>query len=398
MAAIEHDEPDRVPIDLGGTVVTGIHSLALDELLDYLDIRQGPVKVFDVFQMLGRVELDLVEEFHVDVLPIFLPAPWFGIKAHNFKLWEFHGKEILVPEDFNVEIDEKGNYFLRQAGDPENPVAAKMPKSGYYFEDISYLKRDEEFEPPPLEEVEGENLLSDEELSHLAERAKYLRKNTDKALILDCMTKVGFPGVGSLTDFLMMIASDPEYMKELMQVRENDLIENLKRMWDAVGDNADIVVIDGVDYGSQERELISPKDFEEIFFPHHCNVNSWVHQNTSWKTFQHCDGSITELLPMFVESGLDILNPIQIQTKGMDPKWIKKEFGEDFAFWGGGVNNQKTLPFGTPDEVKEDVKGKVDIFSPGGGYIFNTIHNIQAETPPQNIEAAFESAFKYGRY
>lgn len=397
--ALNHEEPDRVPCDLGSTIMTGIMAHALARLREHLGVHDRPPKVYEVFQMLGEVEMDIVERLGVDVLPVEPPVQFFGLRRENYKPWRFwDGTEMLVPGQFDLEVDANGDYLLRHAGDPEQPVEARMPKHGYYFDTLSSLTANPDFEPPPLEQARRENHLAAEDLDFMQARAEHLRATTDKALLVGCWGSLGLPSVGSLPDFLMLMATDPGYVKDLFAVRTETALSNLQKLKGALGDRVDIVGIDGADYGSQKAELFSPDWFDELFAPSLRQQNDWVHANTSWKTWQHSCGSIARILPMLAETGVDVLNPVQCSAAGMDPRWLKESFGNRLVFWGGGVDTQKTFPFGTPEQVAAEVEERIRIFAPGGGYVFNPIHNIQQGTPPANILAAFDTAQKVGRY
>ena len=168
----------------------------------------------------------------------------------------------------------------------------------------------------------------------------------------------------------------------------SDLLETLYKY---LGDNIDLLGIDGQDFGSQRAELFSPDMFEQFYLPYYKTINDWVHQHTPWKTWKHCCGSIPKFMPHFVASGLDCLNPVQCSAAGMDAVTLKRDFGDELTFWGGGVDTQHTLPFGTPDEVYEEVSQRVKTFGPGGGFVFNAIHNVQHGTTPQNFLAMMQA-------
>ena len=274
-----------------------------------------------------------------------------------------------------------------------------MPKDGYYFDRIGFTEMHTDFEPPSLDEVrETATRFTDDELDWMCERAWSLRQETDKALLLGPWGAVGLGGVGSMPDFLCLLATDRSYVKELIDLRAELLIKTLSSLWDAIGEDADIIGVDGQDFGSQRGELFSPSIFEDLYLPNYCRVNEWVHEHTTWKTWLHTCGSVAKLLPMFVESGLDIINPVQCSAEGMDPKWLKESFGDRLTFWGGGVDTQKTLPFGTPDEVRREVSARLQALAPGGGFVFNPVHNVQHGTPPENVVAAYDTAAEAGRY
>ncbi|MBN1837917.1 MAG: methyltransferase [Spirochaetales bacterium] len=399
VAALNHQEPDRVPLDLGGTIMSGIMAHPLDRLRRHLGLEHRPVRVYEVFQMLGEVEMDVVERLGIDVLPVEPPVQFFGLRREGWKPWRlWDGTEVLMPGQFGVEVDSRGDWLLHTGGDPSRPVEGHMPRGGYYFDMASMTDTHYDYVPPSLEEVRKEERFGSEELEFLAARAETLRRDTDKALLLGCWGKFGLPWVGSIPDFLMLQALDPPYVRELFAVRTETALDNLARVKRYLGDNIDILGLDGTDYGAQNAELFSPDAFEELYVPFFREQNDWVHAHTSWKTWLHTCGSVPNLLPMLVETGLDILNPVQTSAAGMDPAWLKERFGERLSFWGGGIDTQRTLPFGTPEQVAEEVRERIRIFAPGGGFVFNTIHNVQADTPPENIAAAYDTARIAGRY
>jgi uroporphyrinogen-III decarboxylase len=194
------------------------------------------------------------------------------------------------------------------------------------------------------------------------------------------------------------MALDKQYIQDLFAVRTETALKNLELLWKYLGDSIDIIGMDGTDYGSQNNELFAPDLFEELYLPFFKEQNTWIHDHTSWKSWQHTCGSVSRIIPLLVESGLDILNPVQTSAAGMDPAWLKSQFGQRITFWGGGVDTQRTLPFAGVEEVAAEVAERVRIFAPGGGFVFNTIHNIQQATPPENIAAAYDTAREKGVY
>ena len=399
IAALEHREPDRVPIDLGGTIMSGIMAHALDRLRKHLGLERRPVRVYEIFQMLGEVEADLVERLGVDVLPVEPMVQFFGLRRERYKPWRlWDGTDVLVPGDFTTFEEADGSLLIRAGGRKGGDVEGRMPKGGFYFDMPSTTETNFSWEPPPLREMRRENLLSTQELDHIERRAKELRATTDKALLLGCWGALGLGAVGSIPNWLMLLASDKGYVRQLFAIRTEVALENLTRLKRSLGENIDIVGIDGSDYGAQHAEQFDPALFAELYVPFFREQNDWIHRNTSWKSWQHSCGSIVRILPMLVDSHVDIINPLQTSAAGMDPAWLKKTFGAKLTFWGGGANTQRTLPFGTPGEVAEEVRRNIAILAPGGGYVFNPIHNVQHGTPPENVVAAFDAAREAGRY
>lgn len=399
LTALRHQEPDRVPLALGDTVMSGTMAQALDRLRRHLGLAARPVKVHEVFQMLGEVEMDVVDALGIDTLPVELPVLFFGLRRDNYKPWRlWDGTEVRVPGQFAVETDASGNLRLHEGGDPARPVVGVMPRQGFYFDMPAMTVTHMDFVPPPLSELRSSGRLTTAELEGLQARAEYLRSTTDKALLLGVWGRIGLPWVGSIPDFLMLMATDPSYVRDLFAVRTAAALENLIQLRAYLGDRIDIIGLDGADYGSQRSELFCPAWFEELFAPYFRQQNDWIHANTSWKTWQHTCGSIAKILPALVDTGLDILNPVQCSAAGMEAQRLKELYGTRLVFWGGGVDTQKTLPFGTPEAVAAEVTERVRVFAPGGGYVFNPIHNIQHGTPPANIVAAYRAARTAGVY
>lgn len=399
LTALNHQEPDRVPIDLGGTVMSGIMARALHDLRRRYGLEERLVKVYEVFQMLGEVEPDIAERLGVDVLPVEPPAIFFGLRRENYKPWTlFDGTEVLMPGRFDVDIAENGDWLLHEEGDPTKPIAARMPKDGHYFDMPDMLNSTGDFTPPPLEDVRAGRRIPDGEIEFLQGRAEHLRKTTDKALLLGCWGRLGLGSVGSWPDYLMLLAMDPDYIRGLHEVYTETANENVDRLYAALGPNIDIVGIDGADYGGQQGELFQPGWFEDLFAPFYKQQIDHIHAKTTWKTWKHTCGSVPHLVPMLAEAGLDALNPVQTSAAGMDPAWLKQNYGDRLTFWGGGVDTQKTLSFATPEEVAAEVEERIRVFAPGGGFVFNPIHNVQNGAPPENIAAAFETAQQAGRY
>jgi len=202
-------------------------------------------------------------------------------------------------------------------------------------------------------------------------------------------------GIRDITEWYISTASRREFLHRLFDRQTDIVLHNLSRIHRVVGEAMDLAWVCGTDFGTQSSTFCSPQTYTELYQPYYLKVNNWIHRNTGWKTFKHCCGSVTTLMEGFIASGFDVLNPVQWTAANMDPKGLKQRFGDRIVFWGGGVDTQRTLPFGTPAQVRQEVLRACEIFAPGGGFVFNTIHNIQARTPIQNVVAMLEAVKEF---
>lgn len=412
--ALNHRQPDCVPLDLGGSAVSGMHvsSVYLLRQALHLDEPGTPVKVVEPYQMLGEIKPDLLEVLGVDVVPAEASRTFFGFRNEDWKPWTlFDGTPVLVPGAFNTEPGPSGDILMYPEGDKSAPPSGRMPNGGFYFDTI--------VRQPPLDEatldvadnLEEFELISDWELNYLRERVEYLYSSTDKAIFasignssLGDISQVPAPwmkypkGIRDIEEWYISTASRPEYVRKIFEVQTEFAVANLARFYEAVGSKVSIIYISGTDFGTQRAPFISRKTYRNLYMPFLQQMNDWVHANTPWKTFIHTCGSIMPLLEDFIESGFDILNPVQCSATNMDPRDLKEKFGERVTFWGGGVDTQHTLPFGTPDDVRREARERIEIFAPGGGFVFNTIHNVQARVPVANLLALFETVREYRSY
>jgi len=397
--ALNHEEPDRVPIDLGSTLVTGISVFTYVELTRELGLDLGLPKVTDLFQMLAEVQEPVRQALNCDVVGLPRFRNTYETSSRDWRQWSPRdGLQMLVPSDFHPRRNDRGDWlvFLEGSDEPQ----ARMPRDGLYFDSVvPALSFRDPAELVPIE-TRKKNFFrySDEELDHLSSFSQQLYKTTDYALIGSATRGAGLGMVGGFDEWFYLIAAEPQYLHDYYATEAENAIENLKLFHQAVGDTLDAVEISLCDYGSQKAEFFRPEAFDTIFVPNYKTINDWVHENTRMKTFYHCCGSIYGFLPGMVEMGVDILNPIQCSAANMDPRRLKREYGDKLVFWGGGIDTQKTFPFGTEDEVREEVAERIGIFAPGGGFVFNAIHNIQANVPARNIITAFETAANVGRY
>jgi len=286
-----------------------------------------------------------------------------------------------------------------------------MPEGGYYFDTI--------IRQPPLDDdaldvrdnLEEFGPISDEELAHFEAEARRLYEGTDKAILANFggtafgdIALVPAPwlkhpqGIRDVEEWYVSTVTRRNYIYDVFE-RQCELgLANLERIYEAVGERVSVIFVTGTDFGTQKGPFLSRQMYRELYMPFHQRVNDWVHAHTGWKTFIHTCGSVLALLRDFIEAGFDILNPVQCSAAGMDPRTLKEQFGDGIVFWGGGVDTQRTLPFGSPDEVRREVRERIEIFGPGGGFVFNTIHNVQARVPTENLVALFEAVQEYRNY
>jgi hypothetical protein len=387
IAAIEHRQPDRVPVDLGGSIMTGISVFGIPALRKALDLPHRVPKAYELYQMLGEIEPDIVEALGVDVLPVEPESVFFDIARRDYKPWVHpNGFEMLVPGTFDVEHDDSGNLLLHTSGDKNKPVQGRMPDGGLYFDMIESQALSLDYTPPDIGSLEAKLLepIGESTLEHLAHTANQLRP-TDKALLLGCWLNLGPPSVGNTPNWLCVLAGETAYVEELFTIKIEGDLRRLRQLSTVLGDSIDIIGVDGQDFGTQRAPMFSPDVFESVYLPYYRKIIGWIHENTSWKTWKHSCGEVSSFLPMFIEARLDCINPVQISAADMEPQSLKDRFGADITFWGGGIDTQHTLPFGSPDEVYDEVRRLIRIFGDGGGYVFNTVHNIQANSPMENL-------------
>jgi len=405
--ALAHQQPDRVPLDLGGSVLTGMHASSVYRLRQALrlDPPGTPVKVIDPYQMLGEIGSDLVEAFEADLLPVPNPSTMFGFPKTGWKPWRlFDGTPVLVPAAFNIEPDENGDLLMYPEGDRSVPPSARMPRGGYYFDGIVRQPPLDESRLDPEDNCEEFTAVSEEVVRHYAEEAQRLEATTDKALFAGfCFSSFGdialVPapwlknprGIRDIEEWYVSTLTRRDYVYRVFERQTEVALANLQRLAAALGDRVQVTLVTGTDFGAQTSAFISPQSYRDLFQPFHRAINDWVHRNTGWKTFMHSCGAVGELIPDFIASGFDILNPVQITAAGMIPATLKERYGDRLVFWGGGVDTQRTLPFGTPAQVREQVRQSLEAFGRGGGYVFAAVHNIQAGVPVENLLALFEA-------
>jgi uroporphyrinogen decarboxylase len=389
LRAINHQGTDRVPIDLGGTRQSGIAATTYHQLKRRLGL-DSPTRVFDLYQMLAEIEVPVLERFGADVIGLYRPDVAFSIRNERWKPWTtFDGTPVEVPGDFHPQTEPDGSLVIVRDGVP----IARMPKDGFYFDRL------ETFPGAAHVELDGYQppRLTSEHCAHYRAQSQVLYNHTDFAIV----APLGPPyelfyglGTGDFENWMMTLACEPDYVHRLYERLVDTWIENLKRFVDAVEERVQIIQICD-DFGTQQSLFLSVEMFRRLVMPHYQRGLEWIHEHTDMKVLLHSDGAIFPLLPSLIEMGVDIINPVQTSAAGMDPVRLKREYGDRLTFWGGSLDCQKTLPYGTVDEVIAEVERHVEVFAPGGGYVFASVHNVQANVPPENVIAMYDTALRY---
>jgi hypothetical protein len=407
-AALNHHQPDAIPIDLGGTAVTGIHVSCVAALRDYFGLEKRPVKVHEPYQMLGWVDDDLKEALGIDVVGVYAPRTMFGFPASDWKAWKtYDGLEVLVPGNFNFTIDENGDTLIYPEGDLSVPPSGRMPKGGHFFDSIIRQESLDEDRLNPEDNLEEFGPISDEDLAHFQQVAAAAAQ-TGRGIVggfggtaLGDIALVPGPflkhpkGIRDVTEWYISTRIRKDYIHQIYEKQIEIALKNLARIHAVVGENVDAVFTCGTDFGTQTSSFCSVDTFRELYMPYYKQVNDWIHLNTTWKIFKHSCGAVEKFINSFIDAGFDILNPVQCSASGMDPERLKSLYGGQIVFWGGGVDTQKVLPFGKPEEVRIQVLERCRIFSQNGGFVFNPIHNIQAKTPVDNIVAMINAVHEF---
>jgi hypothetical protein len=406
-AALEHRDPDRIPLDFGGTAVTGIHVSCVAALRDYYGLPPGPVKVYEPYQMLGLVEDDLRAAMGLDVTGVFSRKTMFGFPAADWKEWNFRGLEVLVPGDFRICTEPNGDILIYPEGDETAAPSGRMPMGSAFFDTIVRQPEIDEEKLDPADNLEEFGPISEEDLDHLDRSVRaaggsgYGVAATFGGTAFGDIALVTAPflkhpkGIRDVAEWYMSTRTRRAYIHGVFEHQCEIGIRNLARIYFHIGDAVDCVFVCGTDFGTQTSAFCSVATFRELWLPYYKRVNDWVHANTAWKCFKHSCGSVERFFESFIEAGFDIVNPVQCSAAGMEPAALKRKYGSRLVFWGGGVDTQQTLPFGTPHEVREEVLRRCEIFAPGGGFVFNSIHNLQAGTPVENIVAMLDAVHQF---
>ena len=401
--ALQHKQPDTIPVDFGATSVTGIHCKVVESLRAYYGLEKRPVKIIEPFQMLGEIDEELKQIMHLDCEHVFGSYDMLGndnSRLHTQRTpW---GQEVLIAQGIDLTPDRNNDIWLYPQGDRSAAPSAVLSDGCYFMNAIERCGEIDDSQMNPEDNLEEYGLVSDEELERFAARVDPAAR-TGRAVVASfggsALGDVAFgPGVSlrnpkgirSVAEWYISTLMRPDYIREVFSRQMDFAIANYRRLWERCGDKIDVVFTCGTDFGTQNSQFCSPETFHELWLPYYKRLNDWIHENTSWKIFKHSCGAMFPLLGKLIEAGFDIFNPVQINAQDMDPETLKKQFGEQLVFWGGGIDTQKVLPFGTPDDVKRHVREQCRIFGENGGFVFSSVHNVQANVPIKNLVAMIE--------
>jgi uroporphyrinogen decarboxylase len=406
MAAVNHQEPDRVPIDLGGHRSSGIMAIAYNKLKRHLGIKTGDIYVYDLVQQLAIIEPEVLHRFGVDVIEL---GRGFALAPEDWRDWTLpDGTACKIPAF--IEPIRVGNawHVYHQDG----TLIAIQKEDCLYFEQTYWPYAadngaDSRFDAASFSDLEAafERVMwanigtpptpigfDEAGLKKLVAGAKKLRASTDRAIIGlfggNLLENSQF--LFGMENLYVMLAADRQKTHHLYDKLVELHLGNLEKFLGAVGPYIDIILF-GDDLGMQTGPQISPKMYREYLHPRYKLMWGRAKELADVKVMLHCCGGVYPLLPGLIEAGLDIIQPVQTNAKDMEPQRLKHEFGQDLCLWGGGCDTQWILPQGTPDAVAEDVRRNVSILAPGGGFVFQQVHNVLADVPPENIVAMLEA-------
>ncbi len=396
IAAINHRQPDKIPVDLGSSTVTGISGIAYNNLKKYLKI-EGSTKIYDVIQQLALVDMSIIDLFGVDALDTnrvsIEKTEWYDVTLSN-------GSKAEFPSWFRPLKAEDGSWYT---SDNEGNVISKMSAGATFFDQMYYpYEYGYPYEFNNLKDALKKiswivhSHASNLDATELRTRLLDLRGSAKKALVMSGGVKLLEYGffIRRMDNFLMDLIVDEKKVSELLDLLVEMHLASLEKKCRSLGDIVDIIRF-GDDLGMTSAPFMDLNTFRKLLKPRYKILCDYVKKNSNMKIFLHSCGSVKQYIPDLIEAGIDILNPVQTNCYDMDPIELKREFGRDIVFWGGGVDTSSVLNRGTPEDVRTDVLKRCKIFSKDGGFVFAPIHNILSEVPPQNIVAAYNAVKEF---
>jgi uroporphyrinogen decarboxylase len=404
LSAVNHKEPDKVPVDLGSNPSSGISAVAYERLRNYLGITEGRTLVYDVVQQLAQPEEWALDRFGVDVVDLgrmfnTSDDDWYPVTLGS-------GDAAFYPSWFHPEKESDGSWIARHK---DGTVIARMPEGAAFYDETCFPYQDEWPQDwSQLDENMGKVLWS--ALVHspwdnasmpgfwdqLRQRTLKLRESSDRAImvVVGCNLFEWGTFLRRIDNFLADLMLEPDKVEWLLDALMERHLAMLEKVCRSVGDIVDVVRF-GDDLGTDHGLFMQPEIYRKIFKPRHKILCDYVKANSSMHTFLHSCGSIDMLIPDLAEAGFEILNPVQTNARNMEPDHLKKEYGRDVTFWGGGIDTRAVLNNGSPEEIRRQVLDRLETFSRGGGYVFNTVHNILPDVPPRNIVAMFDAVAEF---
>jgi uroporphyrinogen decarboxylase len=398
--ALNHEEPDRVPVDFGGSRITGIAAVAYRKLIRKLGIEED-VRIYDVKQQLAWPSMEVANRLGGDVAFLTRLGPTTGMPFLEIDRWKpgvmTDGAPCLVPAAYSPVLQPGGDIEIWKDG---VRFARRSPKSMYFDPCVAPLAGAET--PGDIDSFCWPDPWSDHEEQWLKAQTKKMFEETDKSLFAALpMYICSFFEVGLMLfgyeRFMENLLLKPELIEYWLDVKLDHDLNILDKLLSVVGPFIEVIQLND-DFGAQDSLQIPPAFYRSMFKPRQKKWVDFVKARTKAKVFIHCDGAVEEILADFIEIGIDILNPLQTSARNMDPEKIKRKYGKNLSFWGGGVDTQNTLPFGSIPQIRSEVRGRVELLAKGGGFVFGTIHNIQPDIPPEKIMAVFETAIQSGVY
>ncbi len=407
--ALNH-KPGPVPVDFGSTSVTGLHVSCVEQLRTYYGLEKRPVKVHEPYLFLGLIDEDLQKAMGIDIIGLRGKTNIFGVANENWKEWLLEsGQTVLIPEKFHTTVDDKGNTYAYPEGDISIEPSGKMPKGGFYFDAIVRQPEINEEMLDPNDNLQEFSPITEAAVQHFKDEA-IKATQAGKGVIAafggmglgDIARVPGMSlkkpkGIRDVTEWYISTVTRKSYIQTIFEKQTDIAINNLIKLNSTMGEYVDVAYICGTDFGTQQSTFCSDKTFKELYMPYYIKINDWIKKNTKWKTFKHSCGAIEPFIDLFIQSGFDIINPVQCSAQSMDPKKLKSKYGDRMVFWGGGIDTQEVLPFGSVDAVRRQVLDRCEIFAENGGYVFNAIHNIQAKTPVENIIAMIDAIHEFNK-
>lgn len=404
LAAIRHEQTGQVPVDMGATPSSGISAIAYSNLVKHLG-KNLPTRIYDVVQQLAQPDIEIIDQFGIDVVDV---GRMFNDKDEDwYPTTMANGAKAYYPVWFKPEQQPDGSYTLYD--NDGTTRLAYMPVGATFFDQTyfpyvngypeNYDDLDEEmgkvlwarYVHSPWDHATDEDFWP-----KLREKTLWLRENTDKALMLVCGCNLFEWGtfLRRMDNFLMDTLCDTENVERLLDALLERHLATLEKVCHYLGDVVDVIRF-GDDLGMTNGPFMDVDTYNTLFKPRHKILCDYVKEHSSMHTFIHSCGSISMLIPGLIEAGIEILNPVQTNCLNMEPDFLKNEFGKQLTFWGGGIETVGTLNIGTPEQVRLQVLERLEIFSKGGGFVFNTVHNILPDVPPQNIVAMFDAVKEF---